>query len=1235
MEAERSEADGGSKGPRKGRRPKTRDLTMQTSRPAARTFAGRRYTVRLVLGEGSQKVVYLVQDETLGRECALAWIKVQGLEADVLDRLQREAGVIARLGLHPNIVTIFDVGEEDGRPYLTCEYLGGGDLRQALRAADGPLAIDRALAVAQDLCRGLALAHEHRILHRDIKPANVWLTEEGAAKLGDFGLAMSLDRSRVTQAGTIMGTAAYMAPEQALGGEVDARSDLYSLGCVLYEMVTGRPPFLGDDAIALVSQHINTAPVAPSWHQRNIPQALERLTLRLLAKAPEERPKSATEVLAALEAIAEGPQEAAPRVEANPLDRLAGGVFVGREQELGELRSSLDQALAGHGRLVLLAGEPGIGKTRLAEELATYAQVRGAQVLWGRCYEGEGAPAFWPWVQAIRSYVYERPAETLLSELGTGAANIAQIVSEVRERLPGLPSPPAMEPEQARFRLFDSITTFLKNGARAQPLVLMLDDLHWADKPSLLLLQFLARELRDTRFFVLGSYRDIELGRQHPLSHTLAELAREQLSQRIVLRGLGKGDVGRFIELTAGIEPPTGLVTTVYRETEGNPFFVKEVVSLLASERRLEDVSSAAAWTVTIPQSVREVIGRRLDQLSAECNQVLTIASVIGREFALDTVERVSEFSGDRLLDLLEEALAARVITELPRSVGHYNFSHALVRETLYEELSTIRRVRLHRQIAEALEALYGEHPEPHLTELAYHFCEAAQRGGDADKAIDYARRAATRASSMVAHDESVRLYELAVEMLSSAGSAEPQLRCDLLVDLGESRARAGEHDAANSAFTEALELGRAAGLPDAFARAVLGLAQYPIAGISVNEPLIQALEEAVAMLGEPESALLARTKGKLASSLYFTGQQERMLSLSAEAVEMARRSGDEAALASALASRHTTLWRPERLKERLEIAREIVRVAASAGAAELQIEGHSCIVIALLEQGDVDGVDAEIRTFEALAEQLRYQRALSHAAMWRAARALMDGRFKEAETLAHESFELAQRSNPANALLLFSVLMLSLRREQGLLLDLLPAVQSFVDRFSAVPGWRAVLAYVYTELDRDNEARTEYEACAAHDFHDLPHDLTWLIAMTLLAETCFTLRDSRRAAELTTMLLPYAERCVVVAAAAACYGSASRQLGLLAATLGRRDDAIHHFESALELKERMRARPLVARTEYQFATALLRLADASDLARATALLRNARATAVGLEMNRLVAQCDGALSRIVDDPGR
>lgn len=370
------------------------------------------------------------------------------------------------------------------------------------------------------------------------------------------------------------------------------------------------------------------------------------------------------------------------------LDCLASNTFVGRESEIQTLRADLDSTLTGQGRVLFLVGEPGIGKTRLANELAIEARLRGTQVLVGRCYEGEGAPPFWPWVQIFRSYLSTCNEETLRAEMGVRAADIAQVIPDVREQMPDLPVPAGLESEEARFRFFDSVTRFLKNSARRQPLVLILDDLHWADKPSLLLLQFLARELHDVRLLVVGTYRDIQLGHHHPLSQTLGEIAREPGSQSLSLGGLSEPEVAHFIANATSRPPSAALVSTLYQETEGNPFFLTAVVHLLVNQsEQFPTPSSQSPTPFPIPQGVRAAIGRRLEALSEECQQMLTLAAVLGREFRVDALEQVGARAaalfptrpllqveaekarggnrqlptGDRLLEVLEEAEAAVV----------------------------------------------------------------------------------------------------------------------------------------------------------------------------------------------------------------------------------------------------------------------------------------------------------------------------------------------------------------------------------------------------------------------------------------------------------------------------------------------------------------------------------------------------------------------------------------------
>ncbi|HET8647309.1 MAG TPA: AAA family ATPase, partial [Vicinamibacteria bacterium] len=396
----------------------------------------------------------------------------------------------------------------------------------------------------------------------------------------------------------------------------------------------------------------------------------------------------------------------------------------------------------------------GIGKTRTAQELETYARIRGGQVLWGRAHEAAGAPAYWPWVQALRAYVSSVEPQALSTQIGSGAVEVARIVSEVRERLPGLPEAGAnLEPEAAQFRLFDAIATFLKNAATATPLLIVLDDLHGADKPSLLLLQHVAREIGRARLLVVGTYRDVEVGRAHPLAAVLAELQRDALFQRVLLRGLSSEEVEAYIRASAGLDPARELLGAIYQETEGNPFFLAEVVALLVQEGTLQRSEPArrGGATIAVPQSVREVLGRRLDRLSPACNELLTLAAVAGRDFTYALLGAVSGHDDAHLLALIEEAIEGRVIGETERP-GAYRFSHALVQETLLGELSTTRRVRLHGQVAEALERLYSERAERHAAELARHFVESATlTRGHAGKGVRYSKLAAEQAEAATA----------------------------------------------------------------------------------------------------------------------------------------------------------------------------------------------------------------------------------------------------------------------------------------------------------------------------------------------------------------------------------------------------------------------------------------------------------------------------------------------------
>ena len=656
------------------------------------------------------------------------------------------------------------------------------------------------------------------------------------------------------------------------------------------------------------------------------------------------------------------------------------GAFVGRETELAVLLDPLADALSGRGGLVLLVGEPGAGKSRLADETIAQARARGVEVLVGHCWEAGGAPAYWPWVQSLRGYMRDADPSSLREQLGTGAADLAQMLPELREKFDDLPEPPGVESEGARFSLFDATAQFLRRASNAQPVLLFIDDLHAADVPSLLLLQFLARELRSMRMLVVAAYRDVDPIPGGPLTETIGDLARQPVATSLKLTGLAKPEVAAYVDLTASEIASPELIAALHQETEGNPLFVVETVRLMA----IEGVGHESGPTeVAIPDSVHAVIGRRLAHLSDECNRVLTVASVLGREFALDVLARFGDMSEDGILDVLDEAMVARVVAEVPGERGSLRFAHVLIRDTLYEGLMMVRRVQMHRQAVEALEALYGDDSGAHLAELAHHSIE----GSEFDKALRYARRAADRALALLAYEEAARLYRMALEAVSLASPTAANVRCELLLALGEAETDAGDGPAARGTFLRAAEIARNLQSWEQLARAAVGYSGRDLWGPRAEgEPmLVPLLEEALAECPEGDSVLHAKLLSRLASALRGAVDREEPASLARKAVEMAARIGDQTTVLHALGSKMAATRGPDNIDEGLADGLEVVSLAEELGEPELVFYGHDEILYSAWILGDRGTVSTGIATMRQLAEQSRQPSKAWSATAWRA----------------------------------------------------------------------------------------------------------------------------------------------------------------------------------------------------------------------------------------------------------
>jgi DNA-binding winged helix-turn-helix (wHTH) protein len=886
--------------------------------------------------------------------------------------------------------------------------------------------------------------------------------------------------------------------------------------------------------------------------------------------------------------------------------RAPDSAFVGRAEALGELRRALAATAAGRGALVLLVGEPGIGKTRTLEELAGEARREGVRWLAGRCTEGEGAPAFWPFAQILRA---------LRDSRGGAAARegAADPFAAWAAPTPGSDRLGSAEGEQARFRFFDSVAEALRREAARTRLLVSVDDLHWADGDSLRLFRFLAGELRDAPVLLVGTYRDVEVRRGHPLARTLGDLAREPRASRVALRGLTAEEVALLVESVAGARPDAALVAALADLTEGNPFFVREMARWLREQGR---PLAGPVPALALPQGVRDAIGRRLDALSAPCNELLRVAAVIGREFDAVLLADASGTAHDALLERLAEAFAAGVLAQDGDAPGRYAFAHALVRQTLYEEIPAPRRVQLHRGVAEALLAASRSLPRPPFAELAHHFYEALP-SGSGEQALRFCVAAAEAAHEQLAYDESARHYERALEAAGFARPPDDGRRAELLVALGEELWTGGAREAGRARLAEAAELARRLGRRDLFARAAVAYRGFGEMGMPPDARTLALLEEARDALGSEHPVLRARLLARLAGTPPYSLSMTRRRELAEEAARLAAGTDDRSALVDAIGARYWASLGPERIDERLAVARDALDLSRRSGDRRLALLGHEIALAAHLLRGELAAADREIAEFERKSEEIRQPVFRFLAGMIRGSRAICAGDFEAAEAWMETALALGRGTVPYAELVVAGqrVFLLHLRGElervAELLLELAP---HFETGFGGTQGLnRAIQVASSLWLGRRDDAQRRYDALAARDFAELERDENWLLTLQIVAEVASELGDRRRGEILYGWLRPHAELLVSHDLIRVATGSVEAVLGRLALLGGRADEAIAHYERAGERAEAAGLAPALGLARVGLARSLLARRGRGDRERARRLLAGVLAGGPGL----------------------
>jgi DNA-binding CsgD family transcriptional regulator/tetratricopeptide (TPR) repeat protein len=859
--------------------------------------------------------------------------------------------------------------------------------------------------------------------------------------------------------------------------------------------------------------------------------------------------------------------------------------FVGRAGELQKLQSLLPRAEGEGRRVVLLAGEPGAGKSRLVREFAGRTASEGALVLYGACDAVVRTP-YGPFVEALDRLTRVTEVTELRAALGPGGGELTRLLPDLPALVGDLPVPVEADPDTERHRLHTAVSELLTKVSRGRPILLVLEDGHWADAPTLLLLRHLARSAWGARLLLLATFRDTEADLPAELAETLADLRRSDEVVRMRLSGLSGAEVSDLVSQAAGgggehESEADELATTIHDLTGGNAFLVCELWRALVETGIVETSTGQVRVTRPLaelgtPESVREVVSERLSRLAPATIDLLELAAAAGPEFDLELIRRAAGLSEPELLLALEEGVGSGMIEELPSQRLACRFTHEIVRRALYDRISRLRRAELHFRVGAALEGA-GTASDHSLADLAHHFGEAAPFDGG-ERAIDYNLRAARAASSALAFDDAAMRLRTALGI----GIEDEAGRAAVLLELGSAYHRGGKATDALEAFAAVAEIARGLGDSDLLARAAIGFEEACWRPGEASGAAVELLEEALASVDDKSEEMRIVLLAGLARALGFEGNSERGAIVRENAVALARHHQDRAGLAKLLVRSYWARGATP-LEEILPMLAEARDLAVELEDAEIHTEAMAWRVPTLVALCDLDSARTEITTLRKMAERTA-QPFIHHVAEhYGSAIALCDGDLAGAEAMAERSREWGLLLSGRDASGTHGVQMFSIRRERGRLAELAPAVRILAAGGAAEAGpWRPGLVAVLAELGMEEEARRELSRLAADGIEGFRSSL-WLATLTYLADACAALGDERMAAIVYPELEPLAGTNVMIGHLVACYGSADRYLGMLAATMDEPALAERHFERALEQNRAMGASTWVAHTAYEY----------------------------------------------------